>query len=67
MKRDDDENKSPLTTLLPATPERHKEKRLAKQARKRKVDQRPKKRRTDPSTPTKTKQPAKGKNLLPLA
>lgn len=27
MKRDDDENKSPLTTLLPATPERrHKEK-----------------------------------------
>jgi hypothetical protein len=25
-KRDDDEDKSPLTTLLPATPKRHKEK-----------------------------------------
>jgi hypothetical protein len=30
----DDEDKSPFTTLLPATPETHKEKRLAKQASK---------------------------------
>jgi hypothetical protein len=38
-KGNDDEEKSPLTTLLPATPERPKERRLAKQARKPKLGQ----------------------------
>jgi hypothetical protein len=63
-KSNDNEGKSPLTTLLPATPERHKEKGLARLARKQQVDQRQKKPRNDP-TPSKIKQ-LKAKISSPL-
>ena len=54
-KTNDDEEKSPLTTLLPPTPERHKETGLAILARNLEVDK-PKKTRRTGSTPTKIKQ-----------
>jgi hypothetical protein len=63
MKRNDDEEISALTPLLPATPERHTNQVLAKQARKPKVDRRLKKQRTD-QTPAKIKL-SKAK-ILPL-
>jgi hypothetical protein len=52
--------------VLPATPERHKEKRLGKLARKPKVDWRPSKKAENRSHSHKN-QATKGKNLLPLA
>ena len=54
-KRDDDEEKSTFTTLLPATPERHEEKGLAKLARNLEDEPEKKTRRQGP-TPTKIKQ-----------
>jgi hypothetical protein len=63
-KSNDHEEKSPLTTRLPSSPERHTEKGLAKLARKQEVEQTQKTRRTG-STPTKRKQ-LKAKTSSPL-
>ena len=63
-RRNDDEEKSPLSTLLPATPERQQKKGLAIQAENLKVDRKQKKQKTDP-TPTKIKQ-QKAKTSSPL-